>query len=226
MVIARDVAEGLAEAHRQGIVHRDLKSENVLVTPAGRAKITDFGIAKRLLAEKTEESLTAIGPRARDLPHDVPRAGARRGGRSPLGPLLLRHPALRDADRPLPVRGGERAGDAEPDRPRPADARAGGQSGECRRSLSLLVDHLLEKDPRLRPRSAARWDGSWATATVTATALATGTGTGLGTAAEPLLSGLSQPRAAPPRGSEPLLLPPARDSARRCGSPPGAAWRC
>lgn len=52
VVIARDVADGLAEAHRQGIVHRDLKSENVLVTPAGRAKITDFGIAKRLLAEK------------------------------------------------------------------------------------------------------------------------------------------------------------------------------
>src|SRR5215203_2873785 len=49
VVVARDIAAGLAEAHRQGIVHRDLKSENILVTPSGHAKISDFGIAKSLL---------------------------------------------------------------------------------------------------------------------------------------------------------------------------------
>ena len=57
--LARELADGLEAAHRQGIVHRDLKTENVLVTPEGRPKITDFGIAKRLLAEDGEESLTA-----------------------------------------------------------------------------------------------------------------------------------------------------------------------
>ena len=44
--LLRQVCEGLAYAHRNGIVHRDVKPPNIRVTPAGEVKIMDFGLAR------------------------------------------------------------------------------------------------------------------------------------------------------------------------------------
>lgn len=148
--LGRDIAEGLAEAHRQGIVHRDLKSENVLVTAAGRAKVADFGVAKGQLEG---DDLTATGmvvgttramspEQARgepaDFRSDLFSLGVllyeTLGGRSPFAganQLSTLQRVLNDDPPPLTL--------AVPGVPQ---------------SFSDLVQRLLAKEPHLRPRSA------------------------------------------------------------------------
>ncbi|MEI2699692.1 MAG: Stk1 family PASTA domain-containing Ser/Thr kinase [Microthrixaceae bacterium] len=57
--IATEVAAGLGFAHSRGVVHRDVKPGNVLLTRSGQAKVTDFGIARAL--SSPDEDLTQAG---------------------------------------------------------------------------------------------------------------------------------------------------------------------
>jgi len=77
--LGQQLADALAHAHEHGVVHRDFKSANVVLTPEGRAKVLDFGLAKRLAGEEATEattasygSLTAPGVLAGTLPYMAP----------------------------------------------------------------------------------------------------------------------------------------------------------
>src|SRR5262249_11140648 len=73
--IGCQIAEALEEAHEQGIVHGDLKSENVLVTPKGWVKVLDFGLAtlRGPMAQSAETtSWTAEGVVSGTLPYMAP----------------------------------------------------------------------------------------------------------------------------------------------------------
>jgi eukaryotic-like serine/threonine-protein kinase len=59
--IAVEVARGLAFAHEQGLIHRDVKPQNILLNGDGRAKVTDFGIARTLDVDGMTQTGTVLG---------------------------------------------------------------------------------------------------------------------------------------------------------------------
>ncbi len=153
ITIGRQIAEGLAAAHAKDLIHRDLKTQNVIVTPAGQVKILDFGLAKRLGSSTPEEALTRdgalVGTRRAMSPEQAGgQALDTRSDLFSLGVLLYeictgRSPFQGDRAEPTLQRVISKpptaVRDLKPDLPEP---------------LAALIHSLLEKDPKRRPESA------------------------------------------------------------------------
>ena len=148
--LASQVAEALRVAHEAGVVHRDVKSQNVLLAANGDAKVADFGIAHAAHTTTISEPGTVLGTARYMSPEQA--TGLAATPRSDLYSLgVVLYETLTGG---LPFEG-EDAADvrdrhaAQPP-PRPRDA-----NPEVPEALDALVARLLAKDPEDRLRSAA-----------------------------------------------------------------------
>lgn len=146
VTVGRQVAAALAAVHARGLVHGDLKAENVLLSAAGQAKVVDFGLAGA--AGAAEQGLAGT-PRCLPPERLLGGAGDPRGDLFAFGVLLYEALAGRS-----PFLGGddeETFARIAAARPRPlAELRPGVPP-----ALDALVRRLLAGEPAARPASAA-----------------------------------------------------------------------
>jgi serine/threonine-protein kinase len=150
VALALQVCAGLETAHEAGLVHRDVKPQNLLVTPGGTVKIADFGIARSLDGTQLTQAGTVLGTAAYLAPEQA--AGETVTSAADvyaLGAVLYelltgRPPFVADSLAELVAR--QREGTIAPVRELAPDVPAATEDA---------VMHALARDPEYRPPSAA-----------------------------------------------------------------------
>jgi len=154
--LGRQMADSLAHAHDNGVVHRDFKSANVIVTPEGRAKVLDFGLAKPLAETESEATtltaapLTAQGAVVGTLAYMAPEQlqGRRADARSDVWALGVVLYEMASGARPFAGKTGYELSSAilnHAPQPLPADVPP---------PLAAVIERCLAKDPAQRyPRA-------------------------------------------------------------------------
>jgi len=151
VAITTQVCEALAAAHAAGIVHRDIKPGNIVVTADGTAKVCDFGIARLNDATPLTDSDIALGTSSYMAPEQISgQAVDRRADLYAVGCLLFEMLAG------APPYVGETAfsiADQHVHAPPPS---LRSRRPDVPAGIERLVERLLAKDPGLRPGTAAQ----------------------------------------------------------------------
>jgi serine/threonine protein kinase/tetratricopeptide (TPR) repeat protein len=150
IIVAKQIAEGLAEAHRLGVVHRDLKPQNIMIDCDGNAHIMDFGIARIMASPGMTKEGTIIGTPDYMSPEQVDGKEAdQRADLYSLGVIIYEMVTGR-----VPFKGESAMSVAlkhkteSPPNPRELDA-------QIPESLDRLILKCMEKDKEQRFQSAA-----------------------------------------------------------------------
>jgi serine/threonine protein kinase/tetratricopeptide (TPR) repeat protein len=147
--IAKQVCEGLVEAHRLGVVHRDLKPQNIMVDEEGNARIMDFGIARSLKTKGITAAGVMIGTPEYMSPEQVEgKEVDQRSDIYSLGVILYEMVTGRvpfEGDTPFTI--GVKHKSEEPKDPKEFNT-------QLPEDLNLVILRCLEKDKENRYQSA------------------------------------------------------------------------